>query len=65
MKVLKDKAEFCSQCNKVITENTMSLLGRKGVNKLEDISMKSMKSLETLERGSLSDCTKAKSLQGK
>ena len=35
------------------------------MNKLADLSMKAMKSLETSERGSLSDCTKAKSLQGR
>ena len=65
MKALKDKAEFYSQRNKVIIENTMSFLGWKDVNKLADLSIKAMKSLETLEISSLSDFTKAKSLQGR
>ena len=65
MKALKDKANFHSQRNKAIMENVMSLLGCKDVNKLAELSTKAMKSLETLERGSLSDCTKSKSLQGR
>jgi len=65
MKVLKEKAEFYASRNKLIMENTMNILACTDINQLANISINAMKSLENLERGSLSDDTKAKSLQGR
>ena len=44
-------------------ENTKSLVWCNDMNKLAELLIAAMKSLETLERGSLSHCTKTKSLQ--
>ena len=46
-------------------EKTMNLLNCKNIEEIGKLAIEAMRALETLERGSLSDDTKAKSLQGR